>query len=63
MKMVFKSNQITFSNMDVINFMKNLKDFKALRVLNLEGNPFTDEPAIRDKIIRGLPQNLDTYNG
>ena len=40
MKMVFRNNKIKFTNMEVINFVKKLKEFKALRVLNLENNPF-----------------------
>ena len=40
MKMVFRNNKIRFTNMEVINFVKKLKEFRALRVLNLENNPF-----------------------
>ena len=40
MKMTFRNNKIQFTNMEVINFVKKLKDFKALRVLNLDHNPF-----------------------
>ena len=62
MKMVFRNNKIKFTNMEVINFVKKLKEFKALRVLNLENNPFEKDQTINAKIIRGLPQNLDMYN-
>lgn len=40
MKMVFRNNKIKFTNMEVINFVKKLKEFKVLKVLNLENNPF-----------------------
>lgn len=62
MKMAFKNNRIKFTNERVIYFVKMLKEFKALRVLNFEGNPFELEPQINTKIIRGLPQNLEMYN-
>ena len=44
MKMVFRNNKIRFSNMEVNNFVKKLKEFKALKVLNLESNPFEKDP-------------------
>lgn len=62
MKMVFRNNQIRFTNMEVINFVKTLKMFKTLRVLNLEHNPFENDKVIKEKIIRGLPQSLELYN-
>lgn len=62
MKMVFRNNRIKFTNMEVISFARKLKEFKALRVLNLENNPFEKDPQINAKIIRGLPQNLEMYN-
>ena len=62
MKMVFRNNKINFTNMEVINFVKRLKEFKVLKVLNLENNPFENDPQVNVKIIRGLPQNLDMYN-
>ena len=62
MKMVFSKNRIRFNKMEVINFVKKLKDFKALRNLDLEHNPFEKDRSIKEKIIRGLPQNLEKYN-
>jgi len=55
MKMVFSKNRIRFNKMEVINFVKKLKDFKALRNLDLEHNPFEKDRSIKEKIIRGLP--------
>lgn len=43
MKMSFKNNRINFTQEKVIYFVKELKDFKALRVLNCEGNPFEQD--------------------
>ena len=48
--------------MEVINFVKKLKEFKSLKVLNLEGNPFELHAQINAKIIRNLPQSLEMYN-
>lgn len=62
MKMVFSHNNIRFTNMEVINFVKTLKEFKSLRVINLEGNPFEKDAVINAKIIRNLPQSLEMYN-
>ena len=41
--------------MESINLVKKLKEFKALKVLNVENNPFEENTAINHKIIRGLP--------
>ena len=60
--MVFSHNNIRFTNMEVINFVKTLKEFKSLRVINLEGNPFEKDAVINAKIIRNLPQSLEMYN-
>jgi hypothetical protein len=62
MKMVFRNNKIRFNNMEVINFVKKLKEFKALKVLSLDSNPFEQNQQIVNKIIRGLPKNLEIYN-
>jgi len=62
MKMVFRNNKINFTNMEVINFVKKLKEFKVLKVLSLDNNPFEKFPQIHNKIIRGLPKNLEMYN-
>lgn len=62
MKMVFRNNSIRFNNMEVINFVKKLKEFKSLRVLNMENNPFEKINEINAKIIRNLPQSLEMYN-
>lgn len=62
MKMVFRNNNIRFTNMEVINFVKKLKEFKSLKVLNLEHNPFEKDAQINAKIIRNLPQSLEMYN-
>lgn len=62
MKMVFRNNQVKFTNMEVINFVKKLKEFKSLKVLNLENNPFEQDAQVNAKIIRNLPQSLEMYN-
>ena len=62
MKMVFRNNKIRFNNMEVINFVKKLKEFKVLKVLSLDSNPFEQNQQIVNKIIRGLPKNLEIYN-
>ena len=62
MKVNLRNNKIMFSNMEVINFVKKLKDFKVLKVLNMDNNPFEKIPSINNKIIRGLPKTLEMYN-
>ena len=62
MKMVLSNNKIKFKNMEVINFIKKLKEFKALKVLSLDKNPFEKNQQIVNKIILGLPKNLELYN-
>ena len=61
-KMNFRNNKISFTSMEQINFVRRLKDFRALKALNLENNPFEKNEQIRAKIIRGLPANLEMYN-
>ena len=56
MKINLRNNKINFTNMEVINFVKKLKEFKVLKVLSLDFNPFIDNPQIANKITKGLPK-------
>ena len=42
--------------------MRKLNEFKSLRILNLENNPFEKFPEFVRIIISNLPQCLEMYN-
>lgn len=45
-KLVIKNNKIAFNSDQLSRFLKKLKQFKALRYLSMEENPYIRDPAI-----------------
>ena len=58
-----RTNKIRFTKDSLDQFVKDLRCFKALRILTLQNNPFEDEtPEMVQRIVNNLPQSVEMYN-